>query len=496
MNKLFSRLFLSILSVSLFILFFVLFFITIFFLHTSKQWSTSAFDEFSNRLAVCISENDEKININELVQIALNCSAEDNRISGLIFKDEEGRVLYSYGKTQIGEKLSQRKSLFDLEITQPILEEGVIDDTSFKNVVINSPINMIQVNQINNQLLVDLIRLNNSDSIFDKREIEVPKGVDSSSITGSIMIMDEDVFSFAIDVLIFSPTTYKYSKDIFSIGTIWLVSIILIAIQFSLVLSYHFSKQLESYAKGLKKALNKLSKGEENVELPFYNVEEYHEINSAVKLLDNDLSQNRKNRKAWLRNITHDFNTPITSMQILLDGIGDKIFPLNEDTIALLKKEHNNLSKRINRVVLYASIQSPDKEIEIANCFTKDIIDSINRLFSSFDRIKFVELDDYVLADYSTIVLALTCLIENALEYSEGDVIVELSQNKIKVINNGEIEADNTIFEPWERGDESRTAGGNGLGLPIVYEVMKLHKGLIKIKSLNNKVYATMKWEN
>ncbi len=495
MRRLFSRLFISFLGVALFILFFVLAFFIVVFTHSARQWSNIAFDEYTKDLASTISDDMNGLAIEDFIEKALISASQDNRISGLIIKDLNNKNIFSFGKTQIGENLLGGKDdfTFDREIT--LLKEETNTNAVYENVVINSPINLIQFSTVTNQNFVDLIRMNASNSLFDKRVVEVPQGVNSDSITGSIFVYEDDTLLYEIDVLIFTPTTYKYSKDIFSVSSLWITAIIMIAIQFSLLLSFYFSKQLESYANGLKVALHELSKGKENVDLPYYNVEEYNQINKAIKLLDNDLSQNRKNRKAWLRNITHDLNTPITSMQILLDGVEDKIFPLNDETVSMLKQEHNHLSKRVNRVVLYASLQSPEKEIEISYCSSRDIINSLNKNDINFERVNFIEEDNCVIADFSTIVLALTCLIENALEYGVSDVDVILSKYEIKVSNIGKIKNDNAIFEPWERGDESRTAGGNGLGLPIVYEVMKLHSGTIKIQNSNNKVIAIMKWQ-
>lgn len=502
MKKLFGRLFISILSVSLLVLFFVLFFIGIFYVRASKQWSNNSFDEFSNKFALCLAEDNESPNLKNVISNALDCALEDNRISGLIFRDAEGRIVYSLGKTQLGDILSHRDMPLDgrerpmdmnfLHNTR--FEIGGIETNSYRTVVTNSPLSLIQTKTLEDQLLVDLIKINENRSAFEKRKIEVPLEVDAKSITGSVIIIDNDEFSYAIDVLVFTPSTYKNSKDIFSVGLIWLISIILIALQFSLVLSYHFSRQLENYAKGLRKALFQLSKGKENVDLPHYNVEEYQQINQAVQLLDKDLSQNRKNRKAWLRNITHDLNTPVTSMQILLDGIEDKIFPLNEDTISLLKKEHTDLSTRIKRVVLYASLQSPDKQIYISVCRTQDIISSVKKAIGDVERIKFIEFDKEIVAEFSSIVLAITCLVENAIQYGTGEVLVEISKNQVKVINKGTILNDISIFEPWERGDKGRTQGGNGLGLPIAHEVMRLHNGKISLAQVDDKVVALLKW--
>ncbi len=463
-------------------------------MRASKLWANNSFNDFSQRVAVCLSSNSEMPQLITLVQNSLDCAVEDNRISGLLFRNEQGKIVYSLGKTPIGEGLSQRQTPLDLDNINPILEIGEISDDYYKKVVTISPINLIQTKHIENKLLVDLIQVTESDSIFEKREIEVPKGVDAKSITGTIIIMDGDKFSYAIDVLVYTPTTYKYSKDIFSVGSVWLISIILIALQFSLVLSYHFSRQLENYAKGLRKALFKLSRGEEDVKLPQYNVEEYDEINEAVRLLDSDLAQNRKNRKAWLRNITHDFNTPVTSMQILIDGVEDKVFPLNYEIIAAIKKEHTDLSNRIKRVVLYASLLSPDKQVMISKCNTDEIINALNKSDLDMSRVKFVEFERSVEADFSAIVLALTCLIENAIEYGKDEVSVEFSTNEIRVINKGLLLKDVAIFQPWERGDKSRSTGGNGLGLPIAYEVMRLHKGKIQLFQDHNKVVAILNW--
>lgn len=494
MRKLFVRLFISILSVALFVIFFIIFFIGVFYFRSANQWSKNSFNEFSQRLSLSLTQSNSSFNLTNLVATSLDSALEDNRISGLLFRNEEGEVVYSFGKTQVGDLLTQRSEPLDIEIDNKHLAVGDHQSNSFKTVVTKSPISLIQTRQSGDSFRVDLIEITDSKSMFDKRLIEVPSGVEPKSITGSIVIMDEEKYAYAIDVLVFSPLTYKYSKDLFSVGMVWLVSVILIALQFSLVLSYRFSRQLEIYAKGLRQALFKLSRGEENVTLPKYNVEEYEEINRAVQLLDEDLSQNRKNRKAWLRNITHDLNTPITSMQILFDGIEDKVFPLNNETMALLKKENADLSGRIKRITLYASLQSPDKEIEFSSSTTDDIISAISKSLKDIHRVDFIKRDKKVVADFSSIVLASLCLIENAIEYGTGIVVVEIYEKKIKVTNKGFLKTDLAVFEPWERGDESRTKGGNGLGLPIAYEVMRLHGGEITLNQKEDYVIALLKW--
>ena len=65
------------------------------------------------------------------------------------------------------------------------------------------------------------------------------------------------------------------------------------------------------------------------------------------------------------------------------------------------------------------------------------------------------------------------------------------------ISNRGHIEndMDNDFFEPWTRGDWSRTSGGSGLGLPIVATIMYLHNGSISLKQADeDHVEAVARW--
>jgi signal transduction histidine kinase len=67
----------------------------------------------------------------------------------------------------------------------------------------------------------------------------------------------------------------------------------------------------------------------------------------------------------------------------------------------------------------------------------------------------------------------------------------------MEIINSGTIatDMDTDFFEPWTRGDWSRTSGGSGLGLPIASTIMFLHDGTISVvQSDESHVKATISW--
>lgn len=81
---------------------------------------------------------------------------------------------------------------------------------------------------------------------------------------------------------------------------------------------------------------------------------------------------------------------------------------------------------------------------------------------------------------------AVANLVQNALKYGDGTVKAEVKAEEgfvwIKIIDFGKgvpKEEREKIFEPFYRGDKSRSRamGGSGLGLAIVWEIAKLHGG-------------------
>ena len=83
-------------------------------------------------------------------------------------------------------------------------------------------------------------------------------------------------------------------------------------------------------------------------------------------------------------------------------------------------------------------------------------------------------------------------MLDNSLKYTESGDKIELKTYKkdnkfvLEVIDSGigiSKEDQKHIFERFYRAEKSRTRskGGMGLGLSIAYNIVKLHKGIIRI---------------
>ena len=103
---------------------------------------------------------------------------------------------------------------------------------------------------------------------------------------------------------------------------------------------------------------------------------------------------------------------------------------------------------------------------------------------------------DYIYADQNKLKEWLIILLDNSLKYTEPKDSIKIKTYKkenrciIEVIDTGigiSKQDQEHIFERFYRAEKSRARekGGMGLGLSIAYNIVKLHKGTIKVDNKN-----------
>jgi signal transduction histidine kinase len=94
-------------------------------------------------------------------------------------------------------------------------------------------------------------------------------------------------------------------------------------------------------------------------------------------------------------------------------------------------------------------------------------------------------------------------LIYNACKYGEEGTVVEWNIRKdadavtvMEFQNKGTISQEilERAFEPWYRGDSSRSRPGSGLGLSLVRQTMDAHQGNATMTKSEDSVKVTLKW--
>ncbi len=215
-------------------------------------------------------------------------------------------------------------------------------------------------------------------------------------------------------------------------------------------------------------------------------------------------SQFSKMKTDFINNVTHEFKTPIATINFALANIeNDKVLQ-NPKAIKqfteVIKIENKRLNGQVERVLQAASLNRKTLTLKTEHV---DVHDILLKTINAFE-IKLTD-EDNLSSNFSAKVHTIkgdafhlynlfSNLLDNAIKYSRGTKEIRLeTENKdnfiiIRCIDNGIGISDKNqklIFDQFYRvptGDV-HTVKGFGLGLNYVKTIVKAHKGQIHLKS-------------
>lgn len=208
-------------------------------------------------------------------------------------------------------------------------------------------------------------------------------------------------------------------------------------------------------------------------------------------------------RRDFIANISHELKTPIGALSILSEAV----LGASDDPNAIVKfatrmqTEAKRLSDLVQEIIDLSRLQDDDplknaKVLNLADLISEAIDGSRMAAEARNISLTFTKLGDFeVLGDRRQIEMAVSNLVENAINYSPNGTRVAVALRKqdalaeISISDQGvgipekDIER---IFERFYRVDpaRSRATGGTGLGLSIVKHVVSNHGGDISVWSV------------
>lgn len=214
-----------------------------------------------------------------------------------------------------------------------------------------------------------------------------------------------------------------------------------------------------------------------------------------------------KQRRNFLLSITHELKSPIASIQLVIETFQKR--KLDEKQQAKLLHsaavETERLNELVNNLLLSARLDAayePQFEELKVTPLIEDLLDKCRIKFPKAKFEFFKKQDIPILrGDRQGLVSVFTNLIENAVKYSGINPKITISQRfenqhfVFEIADNG-IGIPQTerkrVFEKFYRvGSEmTRRTKGTGLGLYIVAQIIKFHKGSIQI--LDNQPQGTI----
>lgn len=284
----------------------------------------------------------------------------------------------------------------------------------------------------------------------------------------------------------------------------------------------HIDRKLFQTIKSIKPSERRLiafASGEGEIQLSLkassFKTNDVEMIILSIQDIKNELEE--KELESWMkliRVLTHEIMntiTPITSLSESLSGIycrdGEPIKPeeVNSKTIAttlqglcVIREQGKGLKSFVESYRKLTRIPEPERK----RFMVRDLLNRVEVLYHSFDNSNNTELKISVkdqnleiFADQNLISQVLINLVKNALEANEDNpvgtitIMADVDNNhhpQISVIDNGPgitEESLDKIFIPFFTTRQK----GSGIGLSISKQIMRIHGGNLKVRSIPGK---------
>ena len=449
---------------------------------TDRQWPVFVAEDYVVKVMENLSTQ-EICDVSRIVDAFTG--AMDERISGLLIRDVQGGVRL-YGRVpseQPEDGIGNGNAMHDMDMEQmrtftkdvPVFGIGVESDED-------------------GDAVLSMMRLDGG-RMPSSVTYAVPSSIREQDVAGTVFIAVDGEVVGSIDLLIVDIRSFestRFMQDAAILTMAWMVPVsLLVSVIASLLMSRRDSRNITD----ISRALSGISVGRYDVDIPQQKAYELEEISSMVKELGQNLKRNRIAREEWIRSIAHDLNTPITGITVMVEGLEDGVYQADQPFIAALRKEVDTLSSRVAAVRFYSNLLSPDASAEAHDENAAGLVEDFLSGYTAGCRVDVDVEDGLVLhVDRQLFCRALKEVLDNALHaQGEGRVKLEVRHGKVVVRNTGHLPEDHPdLFEPWSRGDRSRSEGGSGLGLPITGQIMRLSGGTVDIAQEGEEVVVTL----
>lgn len=302
-------------------------------------------------------------------------------------------------------------------------------------------------------------------------------------------------------VVIHSPMTalQREAEELLNIAYIMLTILFLL----SLIILIFFTELVYVPIRRITTATEQYAAGNMDYPLVVESEDEMGYLAASLSYMAMQIAGAEEDQKKFIANVSHDFRSPLTSINGYLTAMLDGTIPpeMHEKYLHIVQNETERLTKLTNGLLSLNNLSSRGMILEKTDF---DINRTIRETAASFEgtcREKGLKIDlvltEHIMlvhADMAKIQQVLYNLLDNAIKFSHkgGVVKIETTERGAKVFvsvkDNGigiPKEDQKYIYDRFYKSDASRGKDrkGTGLGLAIVREIVKAHDENINLIS-------------
>ena len=272
---------------------------------------------------------------------------------------------------------------------------------------------------------------------------------------------------------------------------LWTTAFYLILISIFLLWAYPLVKQLLS----LRAAASAFGEGKLDKRISHNSISYIHDIEVEF----NNMAQRIENLIADVKllstAVSHDLRTPLARIRFGIDTLQEvEELTLRQELEQQLGDDVDEMTSLVETLLNYARLEQNMVDIQKEPVNLSELIQyCINRKEANNLKLSFINKSSnkLVLADNKYINMVLNNLLQNAINYGRGNVLVVLSHDShntiVSISDDGDgvpAEQREHIIKPFFRAKNSlNQVKGHGIGLAIVKRILDWHNGTLTISN-------------
>jgi signal transduction histidine kinase len=300
--------------------------------------------------------------------------------------------------------------------------------------------------------------------------------------------------SFGLGWIIIYSSVQKINQLQLVINLILFLILIFCAL-ITAIFSSRVSKKISTPFSELNEYISAISERNfgNKIDMPVY--DELNEFLHNINIMSEKLETYDQAQKTFLENVSHEFRTPLMSIQSYTEGIKYEVID-NNVAIPIILDETKRMTSLVEDLLYLSRLNSIQENFNFKNLIFNELIDNcVNRmnLIATKNNITIVTNCSKeiirIYGDEEKLSRAITNIISNCIRYATNVVTLTLqltdnSRVQLSISDDGpgfkDTELPN-IFERFYKG----TKGNFGLGLSITKNVVEKLNGKISASTLN-----------
>lgn len=330
-----------------------------------------------------------------------------------------------------------------------------------------------------------------NDKIGDLQDIQGEKYVDFPISDGrytAIIKPVSDKNSFGLGWIIIYSSLEEVNQLQMGINIILFVIVVLSAL-IIIIFSSFLSKKLSAPFSSLNQHIRSIAERKfgTKIDIPVY--DELREVINSINLMSDKLEIHNKAQKTFLQNVSHEFRTPLMSIQGYAEGIK---YDVIESGVAadIIMGETKRMTDLVEDLLYLSRLDA------IEETYTCDVLSLTNLVDNTIERINGIAISSNieiridktneivkVYGDEEKLSRAITNVVSNCIRYASNFVEIHMSINcsnlvKLTISDDGPGFEENDILHIFDRFYKGKK-GHFGLGLAISKNIIERHNGKI-----------------